>query len=151
MLIDRGKQRELLTYFEGRRRSAYQDSKGYWTIGIGRCIDERLKCGLADDEIDILLDHDIERIEHGLIQSYPVFFLLNKPRRAAIVDLAFSMGLAALADFAPTFKHLEQGQFEDAAAHIAATKWAKDVGPRRAEPICQMIRTGEWPVLSSFR
>lgn len=146
MLIDREKQRALLTYFEGRRRSAYQDSKGYWTVGIGRCIDARLNCGLSETEINFLLDNDIERIEHQFIQDYPLFLLLNKPRRAALVDLAFSMGFAALAEFGPTLEHLKNGEFHDAAAHLAASKWARDVGPRRAEPICALIRTGEWPL-----
>jgi lysozyme len=41
---------EQLTREEGKRRSAYQDHLGYWTIGVGRLIDARKGGGLSDEE-----------------------------------------------------------------------------------------------------
>jgi lysozyme len=32
---------EMLTRDEGRVRHAYQDHLGFWTIGVGRLIDQR--------------------------------------------------------------------------------------------------------------
>ena len=43
---------DLIKEHEGVVKHAYQDSRGYWTIGVGRLIDEKLKGGLSDDEID---------------------------------------------------------------------------------------------------
>ena len=45
----------MLRRDEGRVRHAYQDHLGYWTIGVGRLIDQRKGGGLSEDEIDYLL------------------------------------------------------------------------------------------------
>src|SRR3546814_8754747 len=44
---------------EGRIPHAYQDSLGYWTIGVGRLIDKRKGGRLTNVEIDMLLANDI--------------------------------------------------------------------------------------------
>lgn len=42
---------------EGRSSTVYQDSLGYWTIGIGKLVDERKGGGLSADEIDYILSN----------------------------------------------------------------------------------------------
>ena len=44
--------RELLKRHEGVKTHAYKDHLGYVTVGVGRCLDEKVGLGLADDEID---------------------------------------------------------------------------------------------------
>src|SRR3546814_2848207 len=44
---------------EGRIPHAYQDSLGYWTIGVGRLIDKRKGGRLTNVDIDMLLANDI--------------------------------------------------------------------------------------------
>ena len=55
--------RELLIRDEGCVPHAYADSLGYWTIGVGHCIDKRVGCGLPEPFIMQLLDHDIAEAE----------------------------------------------------------------------------------------
>ena len=55
------KLKEMLEAHEGKKSHAYQDVGGKWHIGIGRNIDPS-GLGLADDEIEYLLDNDIVRV-----------------------------------------------------------------------------------------
>ena len=42
---------EMIKHHEGVVPHAYQDSRGYWTIGVGRLIDESLGGGNIDGEL----------------------------------------------------------------------------------------------------
>ena len=46
---------DLLIAEEGEKLSAYQDSMGFWTIGVGRLIDARKGGGISQEESRYLL------------------------------------------------------------------------------------------------
>ena len=75
---------EMIKHHEGVVPHAYQDSRGYWTIGVGRLIDESLGGGLSDAEIDYLLANDIKRCR-AEAEQYPWFNKMNEPRQAVIL------------------------------------------------------------------
>ena len=82
---------EMIKRHEGVVPHAYQDSRGYWTIGVGRLIDKELGGGLSDDEVDYLLTNDINRcIEEA--ETYPWFAGLSEPRQAVVISLLFNLG-----------------------------------------------------------
>ena len=56
---------------EGLVKHAYQDHLGYWTIGYGRLIDEKLGGGLSEDEASFLLRNDIARAYADLLNNHP--------------------------------------------------------------------------------
>ena len=51
--------KEMLIKNEGLVLQVYDDSLGYKTIGVGRCLD---KNGISEDEAMYLLENDIERV-----------------------------------------------------------------------------------------
>ncbi len=124
---------------EGCVSHAYQDSAGTWTIGFGRMIDQRLGGGITEDEAHMLLVNDIERTDRELRTAFKWFRRLDDRRRAAIVDMAFNLGLSRFGRFTRMIAHLGHGEFDEAARDALDSKWARQVG-KRAHDIADMIR-----------
>src|SRR3546814_3688223 len=103
---------------EGRIPHAYQDSLGYWTIGVGRLIDKRKGGRLTNVEIDMLLANDIaDKIAE--ISDWPAWQAVKADpvRATALLSMAFQMGAAGLAGFKNSLKLVEQKRWAEAAAN----------------------------------
>lgn len=130
-----------LRYDEGVIDHAYQDSLGYWTIGVGRLIDKRKGGRLSDDEIDYLLTNDIADVETDLDEHLVWWTTLDPVRQRVIANMCFNLGIAGLLGFKNTLKAVRERRWDDAAKGMLASKWAKQVG-KRAERLAKMMRTG---------
>lgn len=128
---------------EGAESCAYQDSLGYWTIGVGRLIDSRKGGGLSNEEIDFLLENDIKRNYEAVLAALPWMSKLNDARQAVLIGMAFQMGLKGLLQFKRTLGSVEDGQFAEAAEEILESKWAQQT-PKRAYRMALQMETGEW-------
>lgn len=128
---------------EGAESCAYQDSLGYWTIGVGRLIDSRKGGGLSNEEIDMLLDNDIKRNYEAVLVALPWMEKLNDARQAVLIGMAFQMGLKGLLQFKRTLGSIEDGHYSEAAAEMMDSAWAKQTFGRAARMAKQM-ETGEW-------
>lgn len=136
--------REMLSLHEGRVKHAYQDSLGYWTIGVGHLIDKRKGGYLPEPIIDLLLEHDITEHSRQLFTALPWVMELDEVRKSVLVDMAFNLGIAGLLGFKNTLAAVKEGRWEDAARGMLASKWASQVGGR-AVRLADMMRTGRWP------
>lgn len=140
---------EMLEGEEGRVRHAYQDSLGYWTIGVGRLIDKRKGGGLSDDEIDYLLANDIKTKGAEVLAALPWVAQLNEPRQAVVIGMAFQMGLGnaeagtGLLGFKQTLASMRDERFADAAHRMLQSLWARQT-PARARRMARQMETGEW-------
>lgn len=133
--------RAQLRIDEGCVEHAYQDSEGYWTIGVGRLIDKRLGGRLRPDEIDLMLENDIaeaEAIAKALFQS---FERLSDTRKAVLINMAHNLGQTRLAGFQRFRAAVEAGAWEQAAAEALDSRWADQVGIR-AKRLAQQMREG---------
>lgn len=128
---------------EGSVAHAYQDSLGFWTIGVGRLIDERKGGLLYPDEIDYLLKNDIKRKTDGLNDALPWFVLLDEARQAVLIQMAFQMGVKGLLAFTTTLGHVRVGRYAEAAVAMLESLWAKQT-PERAARLSKQMETGEW-------
>ena len=128
---------------EGSVAHAYQDSLGFWTIGVGRLIDERKGGLLYPDEIDYLLMNDIRRKTDGLNDALPWFHLLDEPRQAVLIQMAFQMGVKGLLAFSTTLSHVRVGRYAEAAVAMLESVWARQT-PERAARLSKQMETGEW-------
>jgi lysozyme len=133
---------DQLTRHEGIRLHAYQDSVGYWTIGIGRMIDKRLGGGITTAEARYLLDNDIEKVLVGLDEALPWWQALDDVRQRVLADMTFNLGQAGLLKFKRTLALIEGGEYESAARAMLQSKWAAQV-KGRAVRLAEMMRTGE--------
>jgi lysozyme len=128
---------------EGVVRHAYQDHLGFWTIGVGRLIDQRKGGGLSDEEVDYLLANDVERFTKAVRDALPWFDGLNEARQAVLVGMAFQMGTAGLLGFKNTLAAVRDERYEHAAVLMLQSKWAKQT-PARAGRMSRQMATGEW-------
>lgn len=122
---------EMLRFDEGEKLKLYKDTEGYWTIGIGHlvtknpskeqaiaCLDKelnRVTSGvISKSESEQLFNLDISRalrdIERSELSS--IYIQTNGPRRAALVNLTFQLGLAGVLKFRKMIQYLKVGNYE---------------------------------------
>jgi len=128
---------------EGAESCAYQDSLGYWTIGVGRLIDSRKGGGLSNDEIDFLLENDIKAKTREVLLALPWMPRLSEPRQAVLIGMAFQMGMKGLLQFKRMLGSIEDGQYVEAAEEMVKSRWAMQT-PKRAYRMATQMETGEW-------
>ena len=135
--------KEQLLREEGSESCAYQDTLGFWTIGVGRLIDPKKGGGLSQDEIEYLLDNDIKAKTREVLTALPWASRLSEPRQAVLIGMAFQMGLRGLLQFKRTLGSIEDGHYSEAAAGMLDSTWAKQT-PARAQRLAKQMETGEW-------
>lgn len=128
---------------EGRKKAAYQDHLGFWTIGVGRLIDAKKNGGLRDDEIDYLLRNDINDRIDALTRALPWFQNLDDARKGVLLNMAFQLGTAGLLAFKNTLEKVRTGDYAEAANMMLLSKWA-DQTPERAQRLAVQMQNGVW-------
>ena len=128
---------------EGVVSNAYQDSLGYWTIGVGRLIDKRKGGKLRDNEIDFLLSNDIDEVEEALGARISFYKGLDEARRGVLLNMAFNLGIDGLMAFKNTLSLVGAGKYKEASVEMLKSKWATQVG-NRAVRLSKQMATGEW-------
>lgn len=128
---------------EGVVPHAYQDHLGFWTIGVGRLIDQRKGGGLRPFEIDYLLRNDIEDRINELTKRLPWFQDLDDARRGVLLNMSFQMGVDGLLGFKNTLEMVRKGDYDKAADGMLNSLWARQT-PERAKRLSLQMRTGAW-------
>lgn len=126
---------------EGRVLHAYQDSLGYWTIGIGRLIDKRKGGGISNEEADYLKRNDIARFKRELDRVAPWWRDLDPVRQRVIQNMTFNLGPGWLTSWPNTVRMIRDGDWQGTAQGMRSSLWAKQVGAR-AERLARMMETG---------
>ncbi len=128
-----------LEWAEDRRNFPYEDSVGKITIGVGRNLDD---VGLSDDEVDMCLQNDIERVL-GAVETLPFWEGLDPVRQLIVADMVFNLGFTRFRGFVKTIRALEIHDYDTAADEMADSRWYRQTG-RRAKKLVEAMRTGEW-------
>lgn len=124
---------------EGEVLYAYQDSAGYWTIGAGVLIDHRKGGGITHSESRFLLWNRITTARDGLLSALPWVRSLDAVRQDCLVNMAFNLGVAGLLAFPKTLAAVKAGDWTAAAAEMADSTWARQVGDRAKRLAQQML------------
>lgn len=125
-----------LSVREGRRRKAYRDTKGIWTIGVGHTGPE-VKEGLeiSDAEIDRLLAEDVKWAEAAV---NAVKAPLNQNMFDALVSFVFNIGAPAFAT-STMKKLLDVGDYKGAWQQFDRWVIPKEITGRRMQEKAQFI------------
>ena len=133
---------EQLLRDEGEVLHAYQDSRTFWTIGVGRLIDKRKGGGISHDEAMHLLDNDIAKVRGAVMARFPWAVDIDPVRLDVLHAMCFQMGIVGLAGFKTTLRMVEAGQYSAAAKQMLKSLWAKQT-PERAQRLARQMETGE--------
>lgn len=123
---------------EGFRKSAYQDSEGYWTIGYGTLIDARLNAGITRDEAEILMTNRLSQFTDELLRSKPYVLSLPEPVQRGVLNMLYNLGAARLLGFKKMWAAIEARDWAIAADEALDSKWARQVG-ERSQRIAKLI------------
>jgi lysozyme len=123
---------------EGIRLKPYRDTVGKLTIGVGRNLDDK---GISRDEAMELLDNDITEVTLALNARLPWTTYLHGPRHAALVNLAFNMGIGGLLEFKKMLGAFKAEKWDVAAKELLDSKYATQVGAR-ANRLAEQLKTG---------
>lgn len=137
-MINLDQLRDDLIRHEGRVLHAYHDSLGYWTIGVGHCIDKRRGGGLPEHIVDALLEHDIEVATRAAVAAVPDLVYHPEPVRRALVEMAFQLGRDGLLGFRRMRAALADKDYRSAALQALESRWARQT-PQRAREIAALI------------
>jgi lysozyme len=120
--------KEMLVKHEGLVCHVYDDSLGYKTIGVGRCLD---KNGISEDEAMYLLDNDIKRVIDSLDKHWHVWRSFPELAQMVCVDCTFQMGITGWMAFRHTRALMEMECWIEASEEILRSKYATQT-PNRA-------------------
>jgi len=134
--------KEQLIRDENCRTAVYPDSLGYWTIGIGICVDGRKGCGLWPEEIDFIVNNRIAKNAVALSSEFPWTDALDDVRRDALLNMVFQMGIHGVGEFRDFLAKLENRDLIGASVAMLDSVWARTQSPDRAKRLSKQILTG---------
>jgi lysozyme len=138
--FDRAKLRAELSRDEGRKRSVYRDSLGFYTIGVGHLVDARRGGGLPEPIIDALLEWDIDTAYDG-VKDEPWFIACDTDnRRRAVLNMYFELG-PKLRGFVNTLQSMVEQDWAMVGKRLRKSLWYRQV-PERAERVVRMLEQG---------
>ena len=126
---------ETLQRDEGLRLKLYRDTTGNWLIGYGRNLKGR---GISSDEAMMLLRNDILACQGDLDKHLAWWRGLSDLRQMAMLSLCYNIGIYGLKEFKVALQAMRTGRYQEAARHLMASRWAKQVG-QRARRITYLI------------
>lgn len=128
---------------EGCRLSAYEDTRGIWTIGYGHA---HVQKGTVwtPAQCDTALAEDVAATLAKLDARIPWWRTLNPARQDVLANMAFNMGIDGLLTFRDMLNAIRRLDYACAANAMLASKWAAQVGAR-ARRLAEMMRTGHRP------
>ena len=125
---------------EGFSSRLYKDTEGLNTIGIGFCLDRRLMPReVALFWLDLIIDELIDDLSRT--NNYETYLALNDPRKFALINMCYQMGVAGVCQFRMMWGSLAEGDYESAADHAIDSKWYRQT-TERATRIATVIRSG---------
>jgi lysozyme len=144
----------LLRFHEGQRLTAYRDTKGLWTIGVGHLLPDPRNpkwngMRITQARCDDLFQKDWNK-HVALVEKYAPWALeFDEVRKYVVIDMTFNLGIEpfdgdGFKDWPMFVKQLRTGNWAAANANMRSTLWARQV-KGRARRLARMVLTGGWP------
>lgn len=129
---------DQLILHEGLRLKLYFDPLGVPTLGVGRNLRDT---GITHEEAMYLLKNDVARVLTALENGMPFFPRLSELRQRVLIDMAINLGPAGVLSFYRMVDALGDGDYQQAAREMLASKWAHQV-KGRAVRLASWMETG---------
>lgn len=128
---------KMLISDEGLELKPYRCTANKLTIGVGRNLDD---VGITQDEAIYLLNNDIARVKQAL-SADARFNALDENRQAALINMAFQLGVRGCFAFRLMWAALERKDWQAAYAEALDSAWARQT-PSRARRVAAILLTG---------
>ena len=144
---------KILIHDEGFKSKVYQDSRGYWTIGVGHNLGKKLESITLSNQIVLaILAEDVRIATESLYSIFSESEIANwKPaRRDALISLMFNVGEMGFRTFVKMIRAIKASDWELAAKELADSRWAGQVDPRnlagegRDDRLVYMLKSGDY-------
>ncbi|KAM9967107.1 hypothetical protein ACTFIR_007344 [Dictyostelium discoideum] len=159
--------KDMLKYDEGEKLEMYQDTHGYYTIGIGHLItknkdkneaikilegelgkkvelNSNKKPEISSSESESLFEKDksvaIKSIENSSTLS-TIYDNLDSNRKMALVNMVFQMGARNVSNFKKSLKLIEEKKWAEAAIELKNSTWNGQT-PHRSNRVISVFETG---------
>lgn len=123
---------------------AYQDHKGFWTIGVGILIDERRGGGITQEESRYLLRNRIRQREAQLEQRFEWWPAIDDVRQGVLLCMSYQLGVRGVANFKRMCAALRIRDYSTASIEMLDSEWYRRDTPKRAERMARIMKTGVW-------
>jgi GH24 family phage-related lysozyme (muramidase) len=140
--------RDRIKQAEGVRLTPYQDTRGFWTVGIGHLLPQDLTAEqiqsmrLTHEEADALLESDMAAAIRGAA-SFPWWHVLDAERQAVIVEMVYQLGVSGVTKFVRMAEAIKARKFHAAANEMLDSEWARQT-PGRVKRLAKAMRDGQW-------
>lgn len=127
---------QMIRHQEGERLTAYVDSVGKTTVGVGRNLTDK---GISEEESQMFLYRDIADAIEDVLHNFSCYDQLSRPRQLVLISMAFNLGRDRLSKFVRFIGAVHLGKYDEAAEEMLNSKWAGQVGVR-AITLAHMMR-----------
>lgn len=135
----------LIEESEGCVLTAYKDTRGLWTIGVGHLLTQDhdwTGYEITQQEADAYLADDTS-YARVIATGFPHFEAMNDVRQAVCISMCFQMGAKPL-HWPEFMTALNDEDYTAAAAAGRDSDWWRVQTHKRAEREMKMLETGNW-------
>lgn len=150
--------KRLIIAHEGVSYTAYRDSKGFLTVGVGFNLDEptaeatcsslgipygQVRAGtpLTEEQVQLLFSHCCEIACMDAKSACPQIESLKDNAQLALIDMSFNMGLPKMLEFKHMLEALREKPpaYAKAAIEMRNSLWARQVGRRAYDDMALLL------------
>ena len=126
-----------IKHHEGYRKSVYQCTEGYDTIGYGFAIKD---LELDEDIAEEILMRKVEKLIKRVRSKFDWLDSVPHEVQGVLVEMSYQMGLSSVLKFKRALKFMEHQNWERAAEEMLMSKWHRQT-PNRAKELSNIIRS----------
>ena len=124
---------------EGYSRFVYQDTRGYWTIGYGLCVQEGIGEGMSELVADYALTMSVNMRIESIRKSIDFFDTLPPDAQFVLANMSYKLGVPGLCEFHQFLSDLKTGQYAVASVDMLKSLWARQT-PDRAQRLSNIVK-----------
>ena len=126
-----------IKHHEGFRKSVYQCTEGFDTIGYGFAIKD---LELDEDIAEEILLRKLEKLIKRVRDKFDWLDQVPHEVQGVLVEMAYQMGLSGVSKFKKALHAMQMFQWRLAADELLDSRWAKQT-PNRAKELSDIIRS----------
>ena len=126
-----------IKHHEGFRKSVYQCTEGYDTIGYGFAIKD---LEMDEDIAEEILLRKVEKLIKRVRSKFDWLDSVPREVQGVLVEMSYQMGLTGVSKFKKALHAMQMFQWKEAAKEMLDSRWAKQT-PNRAKELSNIIRS----------